>query len=144
MAIPNTQIDQGFAEELKARGFGFLYSDAPGVGAKIFVGEEEPSPDRAITVVLEGSGPGGVKRNISESYAMTLRFRDSSYELASGLAFSVFKDLVRNDQGKFGGALVARASLSSSPVPLGRDEATRGGRWLFSLPVALLVKANDT
>jgi hypothetical protein len=143
MALPSTQVDQGMAEALKARGFGYLYSDPVGVGARIFVGEEGPEPDEAITVILDGPGPGGNRDRISESYALTVRCRAQKYERASELAFGVMKSLITEEQGLFGGVLVARA-VPSTPVPLGRDRDGQGGRWIFTLPVALLVKANDT
>jgi len=132
------------AEAIKARGFGYLYTDPPGLGAKIFVGEEQAAPDEAVTVVLDGPGPGGIRLRISESYAVTIRCRATTYERASELAFGIFKSLIVDDAGMFGGALVARAVPSSPPIPLGRDSDGQGGRWIFHLPVALLVKASDT
>lgn len=104
------------------------FTDSDSVSAVVYAGMELPTPDFAITVLLE-SGPPPTTI-VGETNAFTVRVRHPSAEEANLLMRDVFKAL-QEFEGRAGALSIGRIQAGATPVQIGRDEQRdKGqGRW---------------
>ena len=121
---------------IQAQGF----TDASGATPVYFVSMTKDQPDFTVTVLPE-PGATGTKR-LSEFPTFTIRVRHRNGEQASLFLRRIF-ELLQEFQGRLGTSPtwpVARISAEASPTQLGRDNASRQGRWLVSQTYNAIVR----
>lgn len=118
---------------LSVEGFG-LYGS--GASKLVFVGEEQPQPDDAVTVILEFGRPpipGAYGFGVGRRPSFSVRTRSASYATAQSVAYQV-DEILNEYSGSQNGVPFFRIDAAVDPISLGRDREDRGGRWIWSQP----------
>lgn len=114
-------LEQEVRDLLDAQAF----IDTDSVQATVRAGLELPTPDFAITVLLE-SGPPPTTI-VGETNSFTVRVRHPRAQEANLQMRAVFK-VLQEFQGRAGALAVGRIQASAGPVQLGREAQQGSGR----------------